>query len=127
MELWSGPVDWVYCPAEYVVPTRRARRAVTSHDVLQDLETAPAMRGRLARLFDSADLILSVSQFNTERLLEHFPDCRDRVAYVPNAAEDLFFEPSRADTSAPRCSATWACPPRFPTCSRSRTSSPGRT
>jgi glycosyltransferase involved in cell wall biosynthesis len=94
LELWSGPVDWAYCPAEYGLATRRARRAVTSHDVLQNLEASPAMRGRLARLFGSADLIASVSRFNTERLLEHFPDCGDRVAYVPNAAEDLFFEPA---------------------------------
>src|SRR5947207_2326841 len=35
IEWWTGPIDWVYCPAEYFVPTRRARRAVTSHDVLQ--------------------------------------------------------------------------------------------
>ena len=94
LELWSGPVDWAYCPAEYGLATRRARRAVTSHDVLQNLETAPAMRARLARVFGSADLIASVSRFNTERLLEYFPECRDRVAYVPNAAEDLFFEPA---------------------------------
>ncbi len=103
LELWSGPVDWVYCPAEYGLATRRARRAVTSHDVLQNLEAAPVMRTRLARLFGSADLVLSVSRFNTERLGEHFPECRDRVAYVPNAAEDLFFEPAeQAEQAAVR-------------------------
>jgi alpha-1,3-rhamnosyl/mannosyltransferase len=94
LELWSGSVDWAYSPAEYGLATRRARRAVTSHDVLQNLETAPSLRPRLARLFEGADLILSVSRFNTERLLENFPGCGDRVAYVPNAAEDLFFEPA---------------------------------
>jgi alpha-1,3-rhamnosyl/mannosyltransferase len=96
LELWSGPVDWAYSPAEYGLATRAARRAVTSHDVLQNLEAAPSMRARLARLFEGADLILSVSRFNTERLLENFPGCSDRVAYVPNAAEDLFFEPATA-------------------------------
>jgi alpha-1,3-rhamnosyl/mannosyltransferase len=94
LEVWSGPVDWAYSPAEYGLSTRRARRAVTSHDVLQNLESGPSMRLRLARVFDPADLILSVSRFNTERLLENFPACRERVAYVPNAAEDLFFEPA---------------------------------
>lgn len=92
VEWWSGPVDWVYCPAEYDLPTRRARRAVTSHDVLQNLQGHPRIRARLARTFSRADLILSVSQFNTARLVEAFPDCRARVAYVPNAADDLFFE-----------------------------------
>ncbi|HYH68798.1 MAG TPA: hypothetical protein VD866_29160, partial [Urbifossiella sp.] len=37
LEVWSGEVDWVYAPAEFDVATRRARRAVTSHDVLQDV------------------------------------------------------------------------------------------
>jgi alpha-1,3-rhamnosyl/mannosyltransferase len=96
VDWWSGPADWVYCPSEYFVPTRRARRAVTSHDVLQNLQGPPRMRARLARVFGEAHLILSVSQFNTARLLEEFPDCAGRVAYVPNGAEDLFFEPATA-------------------------------
>jgi glycosyltransferase involved in cell wall biosynthesis len=94
LEWWTGEIDWAYCPAEYFVPTRKARRAVTSHDVLQDLQhSPPRRRERLSEAFGQADLILSVSQFNTAQLLDAFPDCRDRVAYVPNAAEDLFFEP----------------------------------
>src|SRR5215213_2444239 len=52
LELWTGAVDWAYCPAEYLVPARRARRAVTSHDVLQDLRYhAPRRREHLARVF----------------------------------------------------------------------------
>ncbi len=94
IEWWTGPLDWVYCPSESFVPTRQARRAVTSHDVLQLLTYEPPRKRELmARVFEQADLVLSVSRFNTERLLDAFPFCRDRVAYVPNAADDLFFEP----------------------------------
>jgi glycosyltransferase involved in cell wall biosynthesis len=94
VEWWSGPVDWVYCPAEFLVATRAARRAVTSHDVLQTLQfEPPRKREALARVFEHADLILSVSRFNTDRLLEAFPKVAGRVWYVPNAADDLFFEP----------------------------------
>ncbi|WP_165228914.1 glycosyltransferase family 4 protein [Aquisphaera insulae] len=90
-----GPADWVYCPAEYAVPVRSARLAVTSHDVLQGLRYSPQRtRERLAAAYDRADLILSVSGFNTGRLAEAFPACRDKVVYVPNAAEDLFFDPA---------------------------------
>jgi alpha-1,3-rhamnosyl/mannosyltransferase len=97
IELWSGAVDWAYCPAEYFVPTRRAHLAVTSHDVLQDLRYgSPRRRELLRRVFGQAELILSVSQFNTDQLLEAFPGCRGRLAYVPNGAEDLFFEPPTA-------------------------------
>jgi glycosyltransferase involved in cell wall biosynthesis len=94
VELWSGSVDWVYSPAEYALPARGARRAVTVHDILQVIRyRPPSHRERLARTLAQADLILSVSRFNTERLLEHFPECAGRVEYVPNGAEDLFFEP----------------------------------
>ena len=74
IEWWAGPLDWIYCPAEFFVPTRRARRAVTSHDVLQTLQfEPPRKRERLGRIFEAADLIFSVSHFNTDRLLEAFP------------------------------------------------------
>src|SRR5262249_41983523 len=95
IEWWTGPVDWVYCPAEFNVASRGARRAVTSHDVLQLLQFGPSRRReQLTRVFARADLILSVSRFNSHRLCEAFPSCRDRVAYVPNGADDLFFEPA---------------------------------
>lgn len=93
VEWWTGPVDWVYSPAELGVGARKARRAVTSHDVLQDVRFGGERRLQLAgKVFRRADLILSVSKFNTENLLESFPDLWDRVAQVPNAADDLFFE-----------------------------------
>ena len=95
IEWWAGAVDWVYSPAEYGVPSRGGRRALTVHDVLQVIRfRPPSHRERLARTLADADLVLSVSRFNTERLLEHFPDCAGRVEYVPNGAEDLFFEPA---------------------------------
>ncbi len=91
----TGPADWIYCPTEYAIPTRGMRLAVTSHDVLQHLRFQPVKnRELLASAFSKAELILSVSQFNTRQLLRAFPRCEGRVAHVPNAAEDLFFEPA---------------------------------
>lgn len=97
-EWWAGRVDWVYAPAEYYVPTKAARLAVTSHDALQDVTLGgPRRRALLSKVFGRADRILSVSAFNSARLAEHFPgETRDKVAYVPNAADDLFFEPATA-------------------------------
>ncbi len=95
IEWWTGPIDWVYCPAELLVATRHARRAVTSHDVWQTLQfESPKKRERMGQVFERADLILSVSHFNSQKLAETFPSCRNRVAYVPNGADDLFFEPA---------------------------------
>ncbi len=93
LELWTGRLDWVYCPAEFFVPTYKSRLAVTSHDILQDLTYGgPRRRALLDRVFGRADLVLSVSRFNTDRLLDAFPSCRDKVAIVPNGADDLFFQ-----------------------------------
>jgi glycosyltransferase involved in cell wall biosynthesis len=114
LEWWSGAVDWAYCPAELYVPTRKAKRAVTSHDVLQDVRFGgPRRRALLDRAFGGADLILSVSRFNTGKLLEMYPDCRGKVAHVPNAAEEIFFgEATDRERSAIR--ADLGLPPGLP-------------
>ncbi len=114
IEWWSGAVDWVYCPAELLVPSRKARRAVTSHDVLQDVRFGgPRRQALLSRVFGGADLILSVSRFNSEKLLEMYPDCRGKLAHVPNAAEEIFFgEATPHERSAIR--ADLGLPPGLP-------------
>jgi glycosyltransferase involved in cell wall biosynthesis len=114
IEWWAGPLDWVYSPAEFLVATRHARRAVTSHDVLQLLRfESPKRRLLIGQVFDQSDLILSVSHFNTDRLLEAFPRCDNRVAYVPNAADDLFFE-SVTDHERARVREDLGLPPQAP-------------
>ena len=93
VEWWTGRMDWVYAPAELFVPTRSAKLAVTSHDILQDVRFGgPRRQALLERIFDRADLILSVSEFNTAQLLAMYPRCQGKIVYVPNAADDLFFE-----------------------------------
>jgi glycosyltransferase involved in cell wall biosynthesis len=114
IEWWTGSLDWIYCPAEFFVPSRGARLAVTSHDVLQTRQFEPPRnRDRLGRVFAAADLILSVSHFNTDQLLEAFPACQNRVAYVPNGADDLFFE-TVADYERTRVRADLGLPAHMP-------------
>ena len=104
LEWRTGPLDWVYCPSELYAPTRKAGLAVTSHDVLQDVRFGgPRRQALLARVFERADLVLSVSRFNTSKLLDLYPGCRGKVATVPNAADDLFFgEATAGERSAVR-------------------------
>jgi glycosyltransferase involved in cell wall biosynthesis len=114
IDWWTGPVDWVYCPAEFFVATRRAKLAVTCHDVLQTLKYEPARkRDLLGRILTRSDLILSVSHYNTQQLLGAFSIPEDRVAYVPNGAEDLFFEPA-PDHERSRVRADLGLPPKVP-------------
>ena len=60
-----------------------------------------------------ADLILSVSHYNTQQLLGAFSIPEDRVAYVPNGADDLFFEPA-PDHERSRVRADLGLPPKVP-------------
>ncbi len=94
IEWWSGEVDWVYSPSEYYIPTRQSRLAVTSHDVLQDVTIAGERRkALLAKVFAKASKILSVSEFNSKQLKAFYPvETEGKIAYVPNAADDLFYE-----------------------------------
>jgi glycosyltransferase involved in cell wall biosynthesis len=114
IEWWTGPVDWIYCPAEYFVAAGRAKLAVTSHDVLQALRfEPPRKREILGRIFTRANLILSVSHYNTRHLLEAFSIPEHRVAYVPNGAEDLFFQ-SSPEHERSRVRADLGLPPKVP-------------
>jgi glycosyltransferase involved in cell wall biosynthesis len=114
IDWWTGPVDWVYCPAEYFVATRRAKLAVTSHDVLQTLRYERTRKRELTgRIFARSDLILSVSHYNSQQLLAAFSLPEDRVVYVPNGAEDLFFEPAPHHERS-RVRADLGLPPRVP-------------
>jgi len=113
VETWTGPVDWAYSPSEYLLASRR-RIAVTSHDVLQDLQFhGPRRRRLLARVFGRADRVMSVSHFNTEQLLNAFPMLEGRVSYVPNGAEDLFYEPA-TDEQRAAIRADLGLPPGMP-------------
>ncbi|GIW89514.1 MAG: hypothetical protein KatS3mg108_3838 [Isosphaeraceae bacterium] len=94
LEQFTGPLDWIYAPAEFFIPSRIARRAVTSHDLLQDLTLgSPRRLALLSRIFRSANLILSVSDFNSNRIRQSFPTLAAPITLVPNAPDDLFFEP----------------------------------
>ena len=115
IEWWTGPLDWVYCPAEFFVPARDARLAVTSHDVLQVLQfEPPRRRDCLARVFDRADLILSVSRYQHRSAAGGVPGLAGvESPTCPTRADDLFFE--AAPTTNGRGSArTWGCLPGVP-------------
>ena len=128
IEWWTGPLDWIYCPAEFFVPTRGARRAVTSHDVLQALQfEPPRKRDRLGRVFEAADLILSVSHFNTASACwKPFQPARTGSPMCPMGPTICSSSP-RPITSGRASAQIWACPEQCPICSRWPTSSRART
>jgi glycosyltransferase involved in cell wall biosynthesis len=103
VDRWSGPCDWIYCPAETYVPTKRAQLAVTIHDV-SFLEpdspwarTADAQRNRrvwlrrLRPIIKHADVILTVSEFSAQRIRALLGPPKGRIVIVGNGVEDVFY------------------------------------
>ena len=98
---WTGQTDWIYAPAELAVAKGRAKLAVTSHDIAQDLRWQPPRRKALLdRLFQTADKVFSVSPFNTSELLNAYPHLEGRVTLVPNAADEVFNTPASDEEKA---------------------------
>ena len=112
VDRWSGDVDWVYAPKEQPVATRRARLAVTIHDLValephrNGMGRASAtvrLRWRLLvkRILQRADLIATVSDFTRRRLIEMFgvPD-DGRIVVVGNGVSPVFFRSAAEEDEA---------------------------
>lgn len=103
-ERWSGPTDWVYCPADAYVATRQAKLAVTIHCVnwferelpWYDHADVRADRRRFAprlrRYRKHAQLILPVSNFLASRLTALFDIDPAKMRVVGNGVEQAFFQ-----------------------------------
>jgi glycosyltransferase involved in cell wall biosynthesis len=110
IERWSGNVDWIYCPKEQPVATKRARLAVTVHDVLafepaiSGMERRISFRSRarwrliMKRILKRADLIATVSEFTRQRLIE-LCGIRDekRLVVVGNGVASCYFQSRQSD------------------------------
>jgi glycosyltransferase involved in cell wall biosynthesis len=108
-ERWTGPVDWVYCPAEGYVATRRARLAITVHCVNWFDPELPwyhhpdtrrqrrAFAPRFRRFRKDTTLVLPVSQFLAQRLTDLFGVPPERMRIVGNGAEDSYYSAGALD------------------------------
>jgi glycosyltransferase involved in cell wall biosynthesis len=104
IERWCGEVDWVYSPKEQPVATRRARLAVTVHDLLpfepsvaglkRGVHPLTSLRWRILmrRILERGNLIAIVSEFTRRRLLELFKISEDkRLLVVGNGVAACYF------------------------------------
>jgi glycosyltransferase involved in cell wall biosynthesis len=103
LDRWADGADWIYCPKEQPVGVRRARLAVTVHDLLsceppvQGLQITLSLRTRLlwrmtmARVLARAHLIATVSRFTRNRLVELFDlGDRRRIVVIGNGVDEIF-------------------------------------
>ena len=99
--------DWVYCPAEVYVPTRRAKLAATIHCVNWFEPELPwygspatrRARRRLQlqwrRITDRADRVITVSEFLKSRITALFRTDPSRIFVVGNGVEEEYFQAGR--------------------------------
>jgi len=99
---WTPDCSWLFCPRELWVPTRKLKYAITVHDVYpHEPEFATkSWRGALKKemvlkkALRRADLIVAVSEFTKNRLIELFRCDADRIIVAHNAVEPSYLEES---------------------------------
>ena len=86
-----GPVDLFHAPASYLPPARKARRAITVHDLsfLDEPESqleklgGAYFREAFPRLLPACDLIVTPSAFVRGQVIERYGVAPERVEAVP--------------------------------------------
>lgn len=97
--------DWVYVPKELPMRSRKMRVAITVHDMLpferdhawyaggHSMMYHIRWRWLMKRIVREAGIILTVSEFTKQRLLDFFPKTApERVVTVGNGVADIFFD-----------------------------------
>lgn len=104
-EQLGGRANWLYLPADGYVPVKRARLAVTIHDVYK-LEPPVPGEDRLdhykarvrhwviyRRVAAHAERILTVSRFSADRIMHHLGVPASRIEVVRNGISACFYQP----------------------------------
>ncbi len=113
--IWTLPVipavddycrdaDWVYCPKNDYIPLRDTRLAVTihgAHELDPQMPQSRDFRSRLnrirrrqsyKRIVGQADLILTVSEFLKEQIIDWFGCDEKKIAVIGNGVEQEYFD-----------------------------------
>jgi glycosyltransferase involved in cell wall biosynthesis len=105
-EAMGGNADWLYLPADAYMPVRRAKLAVTIHDVYKLEPPVPGedkfehYRARLRhwviyrRVAQGAHRILAVSEFTADRIMHHLKVPASRIEIVYNGISPAFYKPN---------------------------------
>jgi glycosyltransferase involved in cell wall biosynthesis len=108
---WTSGADWIYSPAEAYVATRKAKLAVTIHDVAAFEPDLPwsntPQHQRFRKSFDvmfrqmkrHAAVFLTVSEFSRQRLAELQGIELSRIAVVGNGVEEEYYQSPGPDES----------------------------
>lgn len=94
--------DWVYCPKNDFIPLKKTKLAITIHGAYELDPDVPKnkgfksevnrMRRRLSyrRIVERADLLLTVSDFLKNKIIECFSADPEKIVVVGNGVEKVF-------------------------------------
>lgn len=104
-ERYVPDADWVYCPADAYVPTRKIPFASSIHDIevfeddLPWLMRYPHLKSRrrmwrlrLGKIFKHARLIATSSEFSKRRMVEVLGARPEQIVVVSNGVDPLFLK-----------------------------------
>jgi len=104
IDLWAGNQDWIYCPNDDIIAVKKIRYAATFHG-FPDLDpnfdfrfsrfgklASGNKKRRYAKIVQRADLLLVVSEWLKNLMVEQLDADPERIAVVGNGVDEIFFE-----------------------------------
>jgi glycosyltransferase involved in cell wall biosynthesis len=103
MDRYCRDVDWVYCPKNDFIPLKRTKLAVTvhgAHELDPQFPQATGLDARMTRfrsrltynrIFRRADVVLTVSDFLKNQIVEWFSYDENRIVVVGNGVGEDYF------------------------------------
>ena len=113
-ERYVPDADWVYCGADAFVPTRKAFFAPTIHDleVFEDdlpwshrpgwAKARRNWRWRLTPIFKHARIVVTVSEFSKQRMVQLLGVRPEQIVVVGNGVEESFFQNAQSEQTIAR-------------------------
>ena len=101
---WTGDPDWIYCPKNDFIPIHKSRVAVTihgAHELDPHFPQSKSLAARLnrtrrrisyCRILRQADLVLTVSEFLKQQMMDWFHVPEGKFCVVGNGVEPEFFQ-----------------------------------
>lgn len=112
-EYWCPDADWVYVPADAYVPTRKAKLAITVHDIEAfetdlpwsntpgHLEARRRWSKKLPLIYRHADRIITISEFSRRRMVEVLGWDANKIAVIGCGITEHFYAAASAPVVGP--------------------------
>lgn len=104
MDRYAQDLDWVYCPKNDFIPFKNIKTAITihgAHEIDPDYPKDVSFRGKLIqmrsrlsyrRICQQATVLLTVSDFLKQQMVDWFQADASKIHVVGNGVEEVFYQ-----------------------------------